>query len=84
MLSIPNTSYFTTLWARLRHEKADEPRDEALRALILEAQQEIANNRRNLMFADSEALTDMYIYAIKASEIRYAHLLQLAKEAEAV
>jgi len=84
MLSLPNTSSLSVLLTRFRREKAATPPDEALHALILEAQQEIASNRRNLMFADSEALTDMYIYAIKASEIRYAHLLQLAKKAEAV
>ena len=68
----------------LRKAEEEEPRDEALRALLLETQKEIARCRRNLMFANSEALTDMYIYAIKSHELRYAHLLKIAKEAEAV
>ncbi len=76
-----NASTSPTLWARLRREKPAPPRDEALWALIREAQKDIADCRRNLMFADSEALTDMYIYAIKAHELRYAHLLQMAKKA---
>lgn len=76
-----NTASSPVFWARFRREKPAPPRDEALLALIREAQKDIADCRRNLMFADSEALTDMYIYAIKAHELRYAHLLRLAKGA---
>ncbi len=68
----------------LKKEEPTESRDEALRALLLETQKELAACRRNLMFANSDALTDMYIYAIKSHEIRYAHLLKMAKEQEAV
>ena len=52
-----------------------------LRSLLLETQKAIEESRQGLQFADSEALTDMYIYAIKASELRYAHLLRMAKKA---
>ncbi len=79
-----NTSQFSALFSRLRREKPAPPKDEELHALLLEAQADIAACRRNLMFADSDALTDMYIYAIKASEMRYAHLLRMAKQSEAV
>ena len=72
--------YLSALCARFRKGTEENPKDEALHALILEAQKDIADNRRNLMFADSDALTDMYIYAIKASEIRYEHLLRMVKD----
>lgn len=66
---------------KLRGEKNEpEEKDRELLKLLKETQEELSRCRRNLMFADSEALTDMYIYSIKAHEIRYAHLLQLAKK----
>lgn len=74
--AVPNLS---SLLPRLRKEKETVPRDDALWTLIREAQKDIADCRRNLMFADSKELTDMYIYAIKSHELRYAHLLQMAK-----
>ena len=63
------------------HDKTEEEKKHAeLINLLSETKEELARCRRNLMFADSEALTDMYIYSIKAGEMRYAHLLRLAKE----
>ena len=62
--------------------KAPAPKEiDTLSALLLETQKAIEESRQGLQFADNEALTDMYIYAIKSSEIRYAHLLQMAKKA---
>ena len=84
MVPIKSTPYFLALCARFRPKKAESPKDEALRALILEAQKDIATNRAGLQFADSDDLTDMYIYAIKAAEIRYEHLLRMVKNTEAV
>lgn len=78
------TEKLITLWQKIRPKHAEPEKDEALHALLLETQREIAASRQGLRFADSEALTDMYIYAIKASELRYAHLLQLAKKEAAV
>jgi len=74
------TNQLSTLLARFRKEKPEPPRDEALWTLIRQTQKDIADCRHNLMFADSEALTDMYIYAIKSHELRYAHLLRMAKQ----
>lgn len=55
-------------------------KDLELLRLLRETQTEIARCQNNLKFADSEALLDMYIYSIKAHELRYAHLLKLAKK----
>ncbi len=74
-----HTEKLTALWQKIRPKNVTEEKDEALYALLLETQREIAASRQGLRFADSEALTDMYIYAIKASELRYAHLLQMAR-----
>lgn len=79
-MQIVNTPPISQLLARFRREDPAPARDEELCALIREAQKDIADCRRNLMFADSDELTDMYIYAIKAHELRYAHLLQMAKK----
>lgn len=79
-----NTAQITNFIAKFRGEKQTEVRDEALYALIHETQEELARCRHNLRFADTPALTDMYIYSIKAHEMRYAHLLRLARKADAV
>ncbi|MBE7062188.1 MAG: DUF2508 family protein [Clostridia bacterium] len=79
-MQIANTPPISSILARFRREEPLPARDEELCTLIREAQKDIADCRRNLMFADSDELTDMYIYAIKAHEIRYAHLLQMAKK----
>ena len=79
-----NTAQITNFISKLRGEKQTETRDEALYALIHETQEELARCRHNLQFADSPALTDMYIYSIKAHEMRYAHLLRIARKADAV
>ena len=80
---MPYTEKIMQLWEKIRPQRPEEEKDEELHALLLEAQREIAVSRQGLKFADSKSLTDMYIYAIKASELKYAHLLQLAKEADA-
>ena len=79
-----HTLQITKLLEKLRGEKQTNIRDEELYALIHETQEELARCRHNLQFADSPALTDMYIYSIKAHEMRYAHLLRLARKADAV
>ena len=78
------TLQITKLIEKLRGEKQANIRDEELYTLIHETQEELARCRHNLQFADSPALTDMYIYSIKAHEMRYAHLLRLARKADAV
>ncbi len=74
-----NFSQIAGVFTRLKQEKPEKPQDRELYKLIQETQEELARCRQNLMFADSQALTDMYIYSIKAHELRYAHLLRLAK-----
>ena len=74
-----HTEKLIALWEKIRPQRAEDEKDEELHALLLETQREIAASRQGLWFADSDALTDMYIYAIKASELRYAHLLRMAK-----
>ncbi len=82
MQALHHIPQLSALWSRLRREKSEEEKNaEMLYALISEVRQDIADCRRNLMFADSDALTDMYIYAIKSHEMRYSHLLQMAKKA---
>lgn len=82
MQILENNPRLAALLSRIHREKTPEEKDmEALHALIEEARQDISDCRRNLMFVDSEDLTDMYIYAIKAHEMRYSHLLQMAKRA---
>ncbi len=82
MLSlIENHANFSALLRRLVPEKSDKPPvDETLKTLLEEAQADIATCRRNLAFTDDATLIDMYIYAIKAHELRFAHLLKLAKK----
>lgn len=74
-----HTEKFIKLWQKICPQKETEEKDDALRALLIETQREIAASRQGLRFADSEALTDMYIYSIKASELRYSYLLRMAK-----
>ncbi len=76
-----NLSQITAFFTKLKHERTETPKDAELFRLLRETQEELARCRQNLMFADSQALTDMYIYSIKAHEMRYAHLLRLAKDA---
>ncbi len=84
MIPIKTNAYLAALCARFRKETEEKPADEELRTLLLEAQKDIAANRAGLRFADSDDLTDMYIYAIKASEMRYEHLLRMVKNTKAV
>lgn len=71
----------TAFLEKIKKPKEEVPeKDRELLSLLRETQGEIARCRKNLMFADSDALLDMYIYSIKAHEIRYAHLLKLAKK----
>ncbi len=78
---LENNTFFSTLVRKLHPEKTDkQPEDTALIDLLEEARSDIAICRRNLEFTDDAALIDMYIYAIKAHELRFAHLLQLAKK----
>ena len=79
MLSISNMQWMEILMTHLGLKKQQAPKDEALYTLLEETQKELDTHRRNLMFADSPALTDMYIYAMKATEIRYEHLLRLIR-----
>ncbi len=73
-----------SLLGKFQEKKKAPEKDESLYTLLSEAQRELSAYRRNLMFADTEALTDMYIYALKAAEIRYAHILRLIRERELV
>ncbi len=82
MLSISGMPWMETLMTHLGLKKQPAPKDEALYTLLEETKKELDTHRRNLMFADSPALTDMYIYAMKATEIRYAHLLRLIRSEE--
>ena len=77
---IPKFVFPAALLARLKKEKPAEPVcDEMLRRLLQNVQADIALCRRNLEFTNDPTLIDMYIYAIKSLEKRYAHLMQLAK-----
>ncbi len=71
-----------SLFEKLQEKRKAPAKDDTLYALLSEAQKELSAYRRNLMFADTEALTDMYIYALKAAEIRYDHILNLIRKAE--
>lgn len=76
-----NLSKISAFLGKYMGEKPKAPEgDTELLRLLRETQSEIARCRKNLMFADSDALLDMYIYSIKANELRYDHLLQLAKQ----
>lgn len=70
---------------QFKKEKTEElPKDTEVFRLLQETRAEIAACRANLAHTDDETLIDMYIYAIKANELRFAHLLQLAKKEGAV
>jgi hypothetical protein len=53
--------------------------EEMLYEMIRETREDIDLCRRNYEFTNDETLIDMYIYAIKAHEMRYKYLLQIAK-----
>ena len=47
---------------------------------IYEIGRDMEQSRKNYEFASDETLVDMYIYTLKAQEMKYKHLLEKAKE----
>lgn len=69
------------LWGKIFADtEKTEPKDVELLKMIDDVKDEINLCRRNFEFCDNDTLTDMYIYAIKANELRYANLLRIAKK----
>ena len=65
------------------HEDPQRAEAEASAELInslSEINREMEQNRRNYEFADDETLIDMYIYTLKAQEMKYKHILQKLKK----
>ncbi len=80
MLPTPeNTVRKTTLWEWLVSPDmvSDE---ELLYEMIRETREDIEVCRQNYEFTNDETLIDMYIYAIKAHEMRYEYLIKIAKK----
>ena len=49
---------------------------------ISDVHRDMEQSRRNYEFADDDTLIDMYIYSLKAQEMKYKHLLQTIKKAQ--
>lgn len=47
---------------------------------ILSAQYELEDARKNLESTNDQNLVDMFIYQIKAAEMKHTHLLRMAKK----
>ena len=60
-------------------EDTDSENDELMRQ-IHEIGRDMEQSRRNYEFASDETLVDMYIYTLKAQEMKYKHLLEKAKK----
>lgn len=53
--------------------------DENLLTMIKETCDEINMCRKNLAYTNDKTLTDMYIHSLIASEMKYKHLMNIAK-----
>ena len=66
-------------------EDPDRAQQEASAELIrriTDVRRDMEQSRRNYEFADDDTLIDMYIYSLKAQEMKYKHLLQKVKKAQ--
>ena len=61
-----------------KEERYDE--SEELMQQIYEIGRDMEQSRLNYEFASDETLIDMYIYTLKAQEMKYKHLLERAKK----
>lgn len=60
-------------------ENTNDENDELMKQ-IYDIGRDMEQSRRNYEFASDDTLVDMYIYTLKAQEMKYKHLLQKAKK----
>lgn len=76
-----NRSFIKSIILKLRrNSERKKETDLELLHMIDEARENIALCRRNYDFVSDDTLVDMYIYSLKAYEMKYKHLLRIAKQ----